>query len=143
MDSGSPQRFVLDANTIVSGYLFPASNPGRALEFVLTKHRLLLTLEVAFEIAGVVRRPKFDRYLSQRRREELLASTIRDSEFIAPTSAILVCRDADDNKYLDLAVDGMASAIVSGDADQLVLHPFRGIPVLTPRDFIAQFTGQS
>jgi predicted nucleic acid-binding protein len=35
-----------------------------------------------------------------------------------------------------LAVDGNADYIVTGDADLLVLHPFRGIQILTPKDFL-------
>jgi predicted nucleic acid-binding protein len=34
-----------------------------------------------------------------------------------------------------LAVNGRADVIVSGDADLLVLDPFRDIPILTPAIF--------
>ncbi|MDE2844360.1 MAG: putative toxin-antitoxin system toxin component, PIN family [Chloroflexota bacterium] len=46
-----------------------------------------------------------------------------------------MCRDPKDDKFLELAVSGQASHIVSGDQDMLELHPFRGIPVLSPRSF--------
>jgi predicted nucleic acid-binding protein len=49
------------------------------------------------------------------------------------------CRDAADNKFLELAVDGCASAIVSGDADLLILHPFREIPILSARDYLSRY----
>ena len=42
------------------------------------------------------------------------------------------CRDPKDDKFLELALNGKATHIVSGDEDLLVLHPFRGIPILTP-----------
>jgi hypothetical protein len=32
-----------------------------------------------------------------------------------------------------------ASHIVSGDEDLLMLHPFRGIPIVTPQGFVAQW----
>ena len=48
---------------------------------------------------------------------------------------ISACRDATDDRFLELAVSGHADTIVSGDLDLLVLHPFRGIPIITPRAF--------
>jgi uncharacterized protein len=52
---------------------------------------------------------------------------------------ITVCCDPKDNKFLKLAVSGCAICIISGDADLLVLNPFREIPVVTPHEFVSQF----
>jgi len=41
-----------------------------------------------------------------------------------------------DDKFLELAVNGRADVIVSGDADLLALNPFRGIPIETPADYL-------
>jgi putative PIN family toxin of toxin-antitoxin system len=139
MASDTRRHFVLDVNTLVSAYLFPDSIPGSELAFVLDQHHLLMSMAVASELTEVVRREKFDRYLSRRRREELLAGTIRDSEFLDVTVTIQMCRDPKDDKFLELAVEGHASAIVTGDADLLALHPFQGILIVTPHDFLRQF----
>ncbi len=48
------------------------------------------------------------------------------------------CRDPKDNKFLELAINGNATCIITGDKDLLVLHPFRGISILTPRLFLEQ-----
>jgi uncharacterized protein len=47
-----------------------------------------------------------------------------------------ICRDPKDNMFLELALSGNADLIISGDNDLLVLNQFRGIPVITPREFI-------
>ena len=47
------------------------------------------------------------------------------------------CRDPDDNMYLELALVAQASMIVSGDQDLLVLHPWRGIPIVRPAGYLA------
>jgi len=60
---------------------------------------------------------------------------------VAVNEAITACRDAKDDKFLELAVSGKASHIVSGDADLLVLHPFRSIAILTPQAFLANLLG--
>jgi predicted nucleic acid-binding protein len=45
-------------------------------------------------------------------------------------------RSPTDDKFLELAVNGQADIIVSGDADLLQLDPFRGIPIVTPAAFV-------
>jgi putative PIN family toxin of toxin-antitoxin system len=139
METDIASRFVFDTNTLVSAFLFPLSIPGKALELVLSNHRLLMSIELAAELAEVMRREKFDRYLPLQRREELVVSTIRDSEFVAVSSVITSCRDVNDNKIIELAIDGQATAIITGDADLLALHPFRGIAIVTSSDFMSRF----
>jgi putative PIN family toxin of toxin-antitoxin system len=142
MASDARYPFVLDVNALVSAFLFPESSPGRVLDFVLERHKLLMSLAVAAELAEVLTRPKFDRYLSQQRREELLIGTISASEFIEPAIAIATCRDATENRILELSIAGRAEAVVTGDQDLLVLHPFQGIPILTPHEFLSQYAAE-
>jgi uncharacterized protein len=52
------------------------------------------------------------------------------------TERIVVCRDPTDDKFLELAVNGRADVFVTGDLDLLVLNPFRGLPIITPRVFV-------
>ncbi len=66
-----------------------------------------------------------------------LATFIRDAEVVDVTENIAECRDPKDDRFLELAVDGNATCIVSGDSDLLVLNPFRGVRILTPQEFIA------
>jgi uncharacterized protein len=136
MASDAPARIVLDTNVLVSAFLFPQSIPGRILDAILISHRMLVSVGVAAELIDVMRREKFDAYLSLERREELVASLIRDSELIETSTTISECRDSKDNRLLELAVDGAASVIVTGDSDLLELHPFRGISIFSPRDFL-------
>jgi predicted nucleic acid-binding protein len=54
---------------------------------------------------------------------------------LLPCSTRRRCRDPDDDKFLELAVNGRADVIISGDADLLVLDTFRGIPIITAAAF--------
>jgi predicted nucleic acid-binding protein len=56
---------------------------------------------------------------------------------IEVVDSIQACRDPKDDKFLELAVNGHANALVTGDADLLVLNPFREIPILTPSQFLS------
>ena len=64
---------------------------------------------------------------------------MRVGEFIEPKTKIKVCRDPKDNMFLELAVTGKASCIITGDKDLVALNPFRGIKIISPGDFLIQF----
>ncbi len=66
-----------------------------------------------------------------------LAAFIRDAEVVDVTERVAECRDPKDDRFLELAVNGNATAIVSSDSDLLVLNPFRGVAILTPQEFIS------
>lgn len=71
-----------------------------------------------------------------------LAAFIRDASLVDISVVIEACRDTKDNKFLELAGSGKASAIMSGDDDLLVLDPFQGIPIITPLQFLTHYLSQ-
>ena len=89
------------------------------------------------ELGRVLVRRRFDRYVSPEDRIKLFDGLTRDAEFVEITETVQVCRDPEDDRILELAVNGNADYIVTGDADLLVLNPFRGIRILRPADFLA------
>ncbi len=58
------------------------------------------------------------------------------AEIIETSSSFTDCRDIKDNKFLNLAYDGHASYIITGDQDLLVLNPFHEIQILTQSHFL-------
>lgn len=129
-------RAVLDVNVVVSALLLADSVPRRIFDHVVNRGRLLLSIPVLIELDEVLRRPKFDRHLSEELRLEFLAALVREAELVEPTCDLHVCRDPNDDKFLNLAVSGRATHIISGDADLLVIHPFQGIVILSPIEFL-------
>jgi putative PIN family toxin of toxin-antitoxin system len=89
------------------------------------------------ELNEVFRRPKFDKYMREEKRLEFLAAMVRDADLVEVTEQVKECRDPKDDKFLELAVSGNASHIISGDGDLLVIHPFRGVTMLSPQAFLA------
>jgi putative PIN family toxin of toxin-antitoxin system len=106
---------------------------------VLTHGVLLLSDVVVDEIDDVFKRPRIERYISGRRREEFFRTLIDTAVLVETRISVVACRDPKDDKFLELAVNGAADCIVSGDPDLLALHPFRGIPILTPAVFRERF----
>ena len=67
-----------------------------------------------------------------------MAAFVASSGMVEIAERIRACRDPDDDAILEVAVNGNAAAIITGDSDLLVMNPFRGIQVLTPADFVRQ-----
>jgi putative PIN family toxin of toxin-antitoxin system len=133
-------RYVFDIGVLVGAVLFPDSIPGQALREALRQGRLLLSQSTMEEIVEVLNRPKFDRYVHSHTRKRFLAALVREALILEPELSLAVCRDSKDDKFVELATCGDASFLVSGDRDLLVLHPFRGIPIVTPAVFLAALT---
>lgn len=129
-------RCVFDTNTLVSALLFARSTPGLAFRHALKHGRVLLSSSTIEELAEVLQRPKFERYVTAAEREEFLAAFIERATFVESTEVVHACRDAKDDKFLELAVSGKASYIITGDSDLLVLHPFRNMTIITPAEFL-------
>jgi putative PIN family toxin of toxin-antitoxin system len=67
---------------------------------------------------------------------EWIKGLVAAAEMVTITERIAACRDPTDNKFLQLAVSGHADLIVTGDADLLVLNPFRSIPIVSAATFV-------
>lgn len=132
-------RAIFDTNVTVSAALLRRSVPRQGFDQAWAQGRILISAPTVAELNEVLRRDHFDRYVGREKRLAFLASLVGTGELVEVTEVVSDCRDAKDNKFLELALSGEASHIVSGDQDLLVLHPFRGVPILTPRAFLELF----
>ena len=130
-------RIVIDTGVVVSALLLPRSVPRQAFGAATSRGVVLASEATAAELDDVLRRPKFDKYLPEPMRLEFFAALVLLAEEVVVHDVITTCRDPKDNKFLELAVSGKASHVISGDADLLVLHSFRGVAILTPQAFLA------
>ncbi len=130
------KRFVVDTNTLISRLLLPRSIPAQAVQRAIEGGDLLFSQKTLVELNTVICRPKFDRYLAPGDRETFLRLLSRISIVIDVTHPVQLCRDPKDDRFLEVAVNGQADALISGDDDLLILHPFRGIPIFSPRQFV-------
>jgi putative PIN family toxin of toxin-antitoxin system len=132
-------RAVFDTGVVVSAVLLPRSVPRQAFDLATETGQLLVSEATIEELEEVLRRAKFNKYISEAARLEFLAALVNQAEIVPIAQHVVVCRDAEDDKFLDLAVSGHASHIISGDADLLVLHPFEGVAILRPAEFLHAF----
>lgn len=133
-------RYVFDTNTLISAALLENSVSSRAFRRALQLGQVLLSSATLHEVAEVHQREKFNRYVKPREREKFLDALVARDRWIEPLEKIHAFRDPKDDKFLELAVEGSADCLVSGDGDLLVLNPFRGIPIQRPGTFLGKIT---
>jgi len=128
-------RGVFDNNALVSAVLL-SGVPRRAFDKLLNNGTVLVSVPVLLELADVLNREKFDKYVTHDERMRFMVSFLKVAEMIEISETITVCRDPKDDKLLELAISGSASFLVTGDKDLLVLNPFRGVEIISPREFL-------
>lgn len=125
---------VFDASAIVGAALREDSVPEWALVRAFDQDIIALSPAVDAEIGDVLFRPKFARGISVAR--ALILEIVRGrAAWFNPTVRVGDCRDAKDNKYLELTLAAGASILVTSDADLLVLTPWRCVRILRPADY--------
>ncbi len=110
---------VLDASSLVGALLKEGSVPERAFLLAWASATICLSETVEAEIREVFARPKFKKYLAAGRSAYILAVLAvlaAAARRIEPTEQVTDCRDAKDNKYLELALAAEAETIIYPDS---------------------------
>jgi putative PIN family toxin of toxin-antitoxin system len=127
-------RLVVDTNVIVSAAPKDSSWPAAVIRWVDSFGVLLKSNSTEEEVFEVLRRPRIARNIAPLF-DVRLRQIFGYAELVTITEQMAACRDPKDDKFLELAVNGNADIIVSGDADLLVMDRFRGIPIIAPAAF--------
>jgi putative PIN family toxin of toxin-antitoxin system len=128
-------RVVVDTNVFVSAAIKTASWPASVVRWIDRHDGLLKSTATEGQVIEVLGRP----YIAARMPASFLDNVRRifaAAELITITERVVACRDPTDDKFIELAVNGRADLVVTGDLDLLVLTPFRGIPIIDPAAFV-------
>ena len=128
-------RVVIDTGVFISAAIKAQTVPNLAVYRAAHRGVLLKSSATEAELMDVIDRPYLARLIAPAARARML-ELMAAAELVPVTGRIAACRDPKDDKFLELAVDGKADLIVSGDADLLVLNPFCGIPIVAPATFV-------
>lgn len=129
-------RCVVDTNVIVSASMLSLSVPRQAVEKALREGVLLFSESTLDELREILSRSKFDRYVSREDRALFLAQLGAAAEFVSIIRLVRECRDPKDDKFLEVALNGNADAIITGDSDLWVLRPWREVEILSPAEYL-------
>lgn len=136
---------MIDTNVIISANILNTSTSARLLEHALRFEILVMCNASYAELANRLNKPKFDRYVSLEKRQNLLRYlhdiAAWQSDPVAFPGAVR-CRDPKDNLFIDLALHSNASMLITGDQDLLVLADdlaAYGLQVLPPAEALMLF----
>ena len=134
------ERVVVDTNVLISAALDDESVPARARNLALTHGQLIGTEATIQEFATKLLSSKFDPYVTRAARQTLLQRLQPVIKIVPVVQTVKACRDPGDDKFLEAAINGRADVIITGDKDLLALHPFSGVEILSPADYLARKT---
>lgn len=132
------ERLVVDTNALISRLLLPRSVAGRAVRKAVDEGRLLVSEPTLTELAEVLSRSKFDAYVSIEDRQTFMRLLGQAAELVPIARRVRVCRDPKDDMFLEVALNGEADLVITGDRDLLVLNPFQNIPIIAPAAYLAR-----
>ena len=132
-------RAVVDTNVLISA-TFWTGRPKRILNRIRHGEITFLTSQILLdELKDILIRTDKPFRLTKTEAEHVVTVMRNLAEIIQPHSNLAICRDKNDNKVLECAVDGQAEWIITGDQHLLELRSFQGIRIVTPQDFLNQF----
>ncbi len=130
-------RIVVDTNVLISGVFF-GGFPRKILSSIVNdKITACATAEIINEYEEIVHEMvgRKQGHINK----AILTPLIKAMEIIEPVSQIDICRDPDDNKFLECAKDSHALYIVSGDKDLLVIEKYENIQIVIAKDFCEKY----
>lgn len=130
------ERLVIDTNAFISRLLLPNSIPAQAVRKAVDSGKVLVSEATLNELADVLSRTKFDAYVTLEERQQFLRLLARIVELVPIVYRVRVCRDPKDDGILEVAVNGSADFIITGDQDLLSLKHFQDIRIISPAVYL-------
>jgi putative PIN family toxin of toxin-antitoxin system len=129
-----PLRLVIDTNIVVSAALKPDGLQRTVLLLAITKPaRLYVTEAILEEYREVMARRRMN--IPKGRRQQLLQLIRNRAYTVAPTRALHVTPDPDDNMFLECADAARADYLVTGNQRHFPRF-WKKTKVITSREFI-------
>ena len=129
-------RVVFDTNVIVSAALYEKSLPALLLSLGLEdKVRFFVSPALLNEYEAVLKRPRFK--LAEKQITELMGEINRKAFIVTPARRLNILKeDEPDNRVLECVFKARADFIITGNKRHFPFEEFKGIKIVTPREFI-------
>jgi len=127
-------KVVIDTNIWIS-YLLGGLLQRIDEKIISKKVKVVVSDEMLKELSEVLSRPRFKNIFTVERIKELFSLFDSYAIVVSPSQKVSVCRDEKDNFLLEVALEGEADYLITGDEDLLVLNPFHNTKIVRPKDF--------
>jgi putative PIN family toxin of toxin-antitoxin system len=132
-------RVVLDTNVIVAAFA-ARGLCAEVFEVCISGHSIIISEHILAETQGkLIKKIKLPKKAAL-----AIIDYLRDiAEIVTPVLLDKsICRDKDDTIIIGTAIGGSANFIVTGDEDLLILNAYKGVKIVTPRQFWSSLRGQ-
>jgi len=131
-------RVVLDSNVIIAAF---ASRGlcSEVFEVCLSGHSIVISEHILSEVkTNLIKKIRLPESIVK----DIMEYLRDEAERVNPSELTdSPCRDKDDNIIIGTALSGNAEFIITGDEDLLVLKTYKGIDIITPREFWSRLKG--
>ncbi|UCH93152.1 MAG: putative toxin-antitoxin system toxin component, PIN family [Candidatus Aminicenantes bacterium] len=145
-------KIVIDTNVVISG-IFWKGPSNEILRLIETKDNLqfVQSPETYKELEEVIKRGKFAEIIKKRKLniDTILESLVTICRFyhistntIEKAKREVSIEDADDLKFIELAIEAEADFIISGDPHLIKIRKYQNIKILKPREFLEKFLNE-
>lgn len=139
-------RVVVDTNVVISAFLKANSLPAQILNLLRDgKIEIITSPAIIAEVERVLQYPKLRNHYSYTEADiEALLTVLRvDTTLVEPEFTLdVVQEDESDNRFLEAAVTGKASCVITGDNHLLQHQSYSGIQIITPVTFLQMMSAK-
>ena len=129
------KKLVLDTNNLISALGWKGNPKTIFNQIIEEKFELLLSGKQMNELLRVADYPKFK--FTQEQKDRFISIILEISTLIETKENLnIIKEDPQDNMILECALEGKADYIISGDRHLLGLKEFRGIKIVTAKQFL-------
>ena len=139
-------RSVIDTNILIRALIRPQGTVGPIIvRFEERKFTLIYSEILLAELDETLRLPRIMKKhnLTDQTITAYIVLLKKYGDKVEPTRTINVCRDLDDNRVVEAAVEGKADFVVTGDDDLLILKQFENIRFIQPKEFLEILDAES
>jgi putative PIN family toxin of toxin-antitoxin system len=127
-------RVVFDANIFISALAISGSLAEKAiLKIIEGGDILIISKDIMNEVLSVLS-SKFSRNKEGLSHVALILSEL--GELVKPTKKVSILKDDPDNRILECAIHGKADVLVTGDKEMLQLIEYKGIKIISLKEYI-------
>ena len=128
------KKLVVDTNNLISALGWEGNSRELVRKIIDKEYELCISRKQIAELKRVMDYPKFKFTASQK--QKFLEILYEIAAIADTTTKLTVTEDPDDNMLLECALEAKADYIISGDEHLLKLKEFKGIKIVSVKDFL-------
>jgi len=131
-------KVVFDTNVFLRALINPKGVNAHLVRS-LNRYLLITSTAIVEEVVEVLSRADLlgSKAIRTIDADQMIA-LLRQAPLVAPTVTVTVCRDPDDNKFLEAALAARADYLITGDKDLRALDGYEGLKIRFPTEFLEE-----